>query len=344
MTETKPIIPKSYAALGWSAFFEDQVMPEEAALSAMRIAAVHRTRVTAIGPEGPARLQLPVGMRTTDLAVGDWVLVAPESASLIRRLERMSLLRRQVEGSPTPQLISANVDTLLIVTSCNEDFHPARLERYLALANDAGIRPLIVLTKIDESLDGERFRREATALQRDLEVVMLNATVPEAAEILAPWCGEGQTVALVGSSGVGKSTLLNTLAGAGAQERQLTGSVREDDAKGRHTTTSRSLHAIEGGGWVIDTPGMRSLHISDAASGLATLFAEISELTPHCRFNNCSHQHEPGCAVLEAAASGRLDRDRLERWRKLDAENRTNTKQVTGPRGNKSAQYRPKRR
>jgi ribosome biogenesis GTPase len=236
------------------------------------------------------------------------------------------------------------VDTLLIVTSCNEDFSPTRLERYLALANDAGIHPLIVLTKADRVEDAERYRSEAAALQRGLEVVTLNATAPEAAAILAPWCREGQTIALVGSSGVGKSTLLNTLAGLSEEDQQLTGSIREADAKGRHTTTSRSLHRIKNGGWVIDTPGMRSLHMSDAASGLATLFAEISELAPHCRFNNCTHEHEPGCAVREAVASGKLDAERLERWRKLDAENRENTQRKTGPRGNKSAEYRPKKR
>jgi ribosome biogenesis GTPase len=344
MTHATRTASPSYLALGWSPFFEDQVAPEEEALAAMRIATVHRTRATAISPDGRVKLQLPVGLKTTDLAVGDWVLVQPQDALLVRRLERTSLLRRRTEGSHIPQLISANVDTLLIVTSCNEDFSPTRLERYLALANDAGIHPLIVLTKADKVEDAERYRLEAAALQRDLEVVTLNATEPEAAAVLAPWCGEGQTIALVGSSGVGKSTLLNTLAGLTDDEQQLTGSIREADAKGRHTTTSRSLHKVEGGGWVIDTPGMRSLHMSDAASGLATLFAEISELAPHCRFNNCTHQHEPGCAVLAAVASGKLDAERLERWRKLDAENTANTQRKTGPRGNKSAEYRPKKR
>jgi len=340
MTNRASTASPSYTALGWSSFFESQVSPEEAGLTAMRIATVHRTRVTAISPEASVRLQLPVGMRTTDLAVGDWVLVAPESATLVRPLKRKSLLRRRTEGSHAPQLISANLDTLLIVTSCNDDFNPSRLERYLALANDAGIRPVIVITKADKTAEAERFRSQASALQRNLEVVTLNATEDAAAEILAPWCGEGQTVALVGSSGVGKSTLLNTLVGASAQEPQLTGSVREGDAKGRHTTTSRSLHVIAAGGCVIDTPGMRSLHVSDAAAGLEMLFAEISELASHCKFSNCTHGHEPGCAVLEAAASGALDPERLERWRKLEAENRSNTKRMAGPRGNKRAEYR----
>lgn len=331
-------------ALGWSSFFEQQREPQEASLTPMRIARVHRTRVSALSPVGSMQLDLPAGMRTTELAVGDWVLVNGESASLVRLLARRSLLQRRTEGSETFQLIAANIDTLLIVTSCNQDFNPSRLERYLAMANDAGVRPVIVLTKADTTADVERYRSQAAALQTELPVVVLNARDPAAAEQLAPWCGDGQTLALVGSSGVGKSTLLNTLAGSDAKETQLTGGIREADAKGRHTTTSRSLHAIHGGGWVIDTPGMRSLHVSDAAAGLEALFSEISDLAPLCKFSNCTHQHEPGCAVLEAAASGRLDPDRLERWRKLDAENRANTRKLTGPKGNKSAEYRPKKR
>ncbi|MGY9049409.1 MAG: ribosome small subunit-dependent GTPase A, partial [Rhodobacterales bacterium] len=163
----------------------------------------------------------------------------------------------------------------------------------------------------------------------------LNAKQAEAAAVLAPWCGTGQTVALVGSSGVGKSTLLNTLADSAPGEGQETGGIRDSDAKGRHTTTSRSLHAIKGGGWVIDTPGMRTLHMSDAAGGLDAVFSEITELAPECRFRDCTHAHEPGCAVQAAIARGDLDPARLDRWRKLSGENRDNTPVQTGPRGNR---------
>src|SRR5690606_14913415 len=145
----------------------------------------------------------------------------------------------------------------------------------------------------------------------------VDATSPEAAQVLAPWLGVGQTVALVGSSGVGKSSLLNTLAEKTGDEAQLTGSIRESDAKGRHTTTSRSLHAIAGGAMVIDTPGIRALYVSDLSTGLDQLFAEIAELSPDCRFRNCTHGHEPGCAVRAAESAGRLDPARLERWRIL---------------------------
>jgi ribosome biogenesis GTPase len=331
-------------ALGWSGAFEDQLAEDEAALLRLRVATVHRARMTMIGVDGPVRPVLPVHVSTSDYAVGDWALVEPGTLTLVRRLERISLLRRRTEGGRAPQLIAANVDTLFIVTSCNADFNPARLERYLALCNEAATRPVILLTKADTVESAAPFLRQAEALQRDLPVLALNAKAVASVETLAPWCGPGQTVALVGSSGVGKSTLLNTLADKAAGDEQETGGIREGDAKGRHTTTSRSLHAIRGGGWVIDTPGMRTLHMSDAAEGLETVFAEITELAPECRFRDCTHAHEPGCAVQAAIQTGALDPARLERWRKLSGENRDNTPVPTGPRGNRTLQSRGRKR
>ncbi|UJQ94347.1 ribosome small subunit-dependent GTPase A [Mariluticola halotolerans] len=318
--------------MGWDAFFAAQVSPPETGLLPMRIATVHRARMSAIALDGRVKLKLEQHTNTADYAVGDWVLVEPHTNILHRRLDRKSVLQRHTEGAKVPQLIAANIDTLFIVTSCNADFNPARLERYLALTNEAEINPVMVLTKADIAEDAEKYAIDARALQRDLEVVTLNAKTPDAAAVLAPWCGPGQTVALVGSSGVGKSTLLNTLAGSG-DEVQETGAIRDSDAKGRHTTTARSLHAIAGGGWVIDTPGMRTLHVSDVAEGIDILFAEITELTPDCKFRDCTHRHEPGCAVLAAAKSGALDPERLARWYKLQDENRDNAKPAPGSRG-----------
>jgi ribosome biogenesis GTPase len=331
------------ASLGWSDFFQDQLEPHEASLAPHRIATVHRARLTAISETGPAELALPVHSKTRDFAVGDWVLADHQTRVLSRRLTRKTVLERRTEGSKTPQLAGANVDTLFIVTSCNADFNPARLERYLALANEAGTNPVILLTKADTAADAQSYEQQAMALQRGLAVVILNPRSRDAATALAPWCRVGQTVALVGSSGVGKSTLVNTLAGPTQELAQKTGGIRGHDAKGRHTTTSRSLHAIAGGGWVIDTPGMRSLRVSDAAFGIETLFAEITELAPHCRFSDCTHTHEPGCAVQGAVAAGALDPERLTRWRKL-VEESSNTSTDSRSRGGSTTAGRSKRR
>ncbi|HTO32322.1 MAG TPA: ribosome small subunit-dependent GTPase A [Pararhizobium sp.] len=325
-------------SLGWSDFFASQVEPDEAGLLPRRIAEVHRTRLSIMSENGPERLVIDIQTNTADFAVGDWVLADPKTMAFHRRLDRKTLLQRRTEGRKTHQLGAANVDTLFIVTSCNADFNPARLERYLALANQSETNPVLLLTKVDLADDVNVYIREAQSLQRDLPVVALNARLADAAEALAPWCGTGQTVALIGSSGVGKSTLVNTLAGLEHATQQQTGGIRESDAKGRHTTTGRSMHPIVSGGWVIDTPGMRTLHVSDSAEGIDTLFAEITDLAPSCKFRDCTHAHEPGCAVQAAVKAGTLPVERLERWRKLQDENRSNTPQLTGPRGNKVIQ------
>jgi ribosome biogenesis GTPase / thiamine phosphate phosphatase len=323
--------PAALADLGWSPFFAEQIQPEDAGLLPARIAVVHRSRLMA--ETGAGQVRLEAAKTLGEMAVGDWALIDPETRVARRRLERASLLRRRTEAAHVPQLIAANIDTLFIVTSCNDDFSPARLERYLAVVNQSGATPVIVLTKADQVGDTALFHSQAAALQRDLAVVAVDGTDPGAAAILAPWCGPGRTVALIGSSGVGKSTLLNTLAQKAEGQAQETGAIRDSDAKGRHTTTARSLHAIAGGGWIIDTPGMRTLHLGDVAEGLDQVFGEITELAPSCRFRNCTHQHEPNCAVRAAVVAGTVSADRLDRWHKLTTENADHTPDPSGPKG-----------
>lgn len=307
------------ASLGWSAHFLSQLDLSELPLTAARVAAVHRDRLDCLSPQGSFSLSPGHDAPTSGFAVGDWLLT--DGARLVRRLDRRSLLVRRAAGSAAdPQLIAANVDTLFVVTSCNADFNPARIERYLALAAEAQTEAVVLLTKADLA-DAAGYQRAAERLARGLLAVPLDARDPGAARALDPWCRAGRTVAMVGSSGVGKTTLLNTLAG----RQEPTAGIREDDAKGRHTTTRRSLVPLASGAWLIDTPGMRALRLADAAEGIDAVFSDVTALAGQCRFGDCSHGPEPGCAVQAAVTDGRLDPERLRRWEKLRREDRLNT-------------------
>ncbi len=255
--------------------------------------------------------------------VGDWLLIDRDTHQAVRVLRRENLFKRRAAGHDRKlQLIAANVDTLFIVASCNEDFNLARLERYLVLAREVAVHPVIVLTKLDLTETPELFADAARDLQPDLQVKTVNARDPRSVADLALYCGTGQTVALLGSSGVGKSTLVNTLRGSDSIATQA---VREDDGKGRHTTTVREMHRLDHGGWLLDTPGMRALELSDTTSGLAEVFDDIVILAQRCRFSNCGHEVEPDCAVRNAIKKGELTAVRLARWRKLTAEGAGNS-------------------
>ncbi len=306
------------AGLGWSAHFARQIQSDE---TPARISAVHRDRLEALSSQG--LLSLISHEETGRFAVGDWVVC--DGSTVARRLEPLTSIGRRAAGEEAKgQIIATNVDTLGIVTSCNADFNPARLERYLAICAAGGALPLIILTKADLATDAEDYRQQAQRLSPLATAVAINACDPEDVARLEPWCRNGQTLALVGSSGVGKTTIQNSLTGIA----DATQGIREDDAKGRHTTTSRALRPTLAGGWLIDTPGMRELRLTDAADGIDQVFADITELTNACRFSDCRHETEPGCAVLSAIEDGRLDPARLARWQKLQREDQYNTEAV----------------
>lgn len=305
--------------LGWQSYFAQQTSVDEMAdTPPVRVVEVHRNGLHAVG-DGVDTI-IPPG---PDGTVGDWLLFDRAHPASSRVLDRKSLIKRRAAGHDRQtQLIAANIDTAFIVTSCNQDFNVARLERYIALAFEAGVAPVIILTKIDLCETPDQYVVEASAISDQVPVVVLDARGEEPKSKLADWCRPGRTLAFLGSSGVGKSTLINALSGTQSIE---TRAIREDDAKGRHTTTSRQLHILPDGCAVLDTPGMRELQLTDVESGVADVFSDLHALATQCRFNDCQHETEPGCAVLAALETGEVDSTRLARWQKLVAEDRHNS-------------------
>jgi ribosome biogenesis GTPase / thiamine phosphate phosphatase len=303
----------------------------DAAQCLMRVAEVHRE--TVMLHDGDAersartlpRVQRELAAAGTGLAVGDWVLARVDEHGawwVQRRLPPLThVSRRDADGRRHP--VVSNADTALLVMGLDDDFNLRRLERYLALVNASELTPVIVLTKadaatlraIESACDGLRGRLVAS-----LPVVIADARSPDAAALLAPWLGAGQTLVMLGSSGAGKSTLTNTLIGAPVQD---TGAVREHDSRGKHTTTARSLHRLPGGACVIDTPGLRALRPDADEVALAQSFGDIEGLAQGCRFRDCRHGDEPGCAVREGVAP-----DRLRNYHKLLREARRDTMTV----------------
>lgn len=305
--------------LGWNSFFAKQVLPEalETAEPA-RVILTHRGHVVAF--TGEEEHLLPIadkGLLRLDEqpTVGDWLLLDRKTSLPVRLLERSSLFKRKAPGSDTrSQPIAANVDTLFIVSSCNRDFNLNRLERYLCLALDAGVEPVIVLTKADQAAAPDEFRQQAEELREGLAVRTVNAHDTASVETLRQWCRPGRTIVLLGSSGVGKTTLLNTINGT---EAHRVGSVRARDDKGRHTTTTRSLHVMPSGALLVDVPGIRELHLHECEEGIRLAFSDIVELAEQCRFADCKHHREPGCAIREALAQKTVDERRVSNYLKL---------------------------
>lgn len=254
--------------------------------------------------------------------VGDWVLVsgttAPDSGVIQRVLPRQTRLARKIPGrAAAVQILAANIDVAFIVLALDSRFHLRRLERFLAVVLEGGIRPVVVLNKADLCPDPEVRITEIQAAIGDASVLVTSATRRKGLRPLGELIRKGQTVAFIGSSGVGKSSLVNRLCG---DAYQATIEVREKDDKGRHTTTSRELIPIPSGGFVIDTPGLRELQVWADEEGLEESFPEIQLAAEGCRFRDCRHVTEPGCAVVAGVESGSIQRDRHERFLKISRE------------------------
>ncbi len=318
----------SLEELGWSERLTAEFEPHRTAgLLPARVAAEHRNEIRLYTAAGEIYASLAGRLRhhaegPGDLpVVGDWVAYKPlageERGTVQAVLGRSSCFSRKAVGAKTEeQVIAANVDTLFVVSALDGEVNPRRLERYLALAWESGAAPVLALTKADLCEDPGARAEAARAIAGTAPVHVVNGRNGDGVEELRQYLSGSRTGAMVGSSGVGKSTLINRLAG---HEAQRTAEVRED-GKGRHTTVHRELLRIPGGGLLIDTPGMRELQMWDSETGLADAFSDILELGTRCRFTDCGHEQEPGCAVNAALASGELDAGRFENFRKLQAE------------------------
>ena len=255
-------------------------------------------------------------------AVGDWVAMRPAShgpkATIVAVLPRRSAFVRKVAGAiVSEQVVAANVDTVFLVSGLDGDFNPRRIERYLVAAWESGAEPVVVLNKADLCDDVAARIRAVEDVAPGVPVRAVDTRRPDGLQPLTAHLETGRTVALLGSSGVGKSSIINRLLG---EERLATREVRAGDDRGRHATTDRQLLALPGGALVIDTPGMRELQLWEAESSLEVAFEDISELAGSCRFRDCRHRDEPGCAVTSAAREGSLSTGRLESFHKLQAE------------------------
>lgn len=252
-------------------------------------------------------------------AAGDWVAVAAKPAEGTATIHavlprRTAFIRRAADSVRTLQVIAANIDIVFVVTSLNADLNPRRMERFLAAAWQSGARPVVVLTKADLADQPGGRAAEVAALAAGCPVVIVSARDGQGLDDLRAHIAPGETCVLIGSSGVGKSTLVNTLLG---EARMATQDIREDDAKGRHTTSHRQLVLLPGGGMILDTPGIREVGLVDAEEGLVTVFEDVEQLAAQCRFNDCGHTNEPGCAVRGALGDGTLDPDRWAAFLKL---------------------------
>jgi ribosome small subunit-dependent GTPase A len=305
------------SALGWT---PDRAAELPAGSVPARVSRVDRGRLSVLTADGESRVHPGAALYDesglSGPAVGDWVAVRGEFAVAV--LPRTSAFVRTVAGrTSAAQVVAANLDTVLVVDSLSGEARLRRVERYLAVAWSSGATPVVVLTKADLCEDVAAVVEQVREDALGVEVLAVSSVTGDGVDAVRALLPPGRTGAMVGPSGVGKSSLVNALSGETIAD---TGEIRESDGRGRHTTTARELHLLPGGGLLVDTPGMRELALYDDGEGVDTAYADVTALAADCRFRDCQHRTEPGCAVAAAIEDGSLDPARYSAWRKLQAE------------------------
>ncbi|OCL27799.1 ribosome small subunit-dependent GTPase A [Orenia metallireducens] len=312
--------------LGWNKNFESEFnqFNDKGRYQVARVAVEYKGIYKLYTEHGEVLGEITGKMRYNEEfpAVGDWVVVSlqglEERAVIYHILPRKSKFSRNMAGTKNgEQIVAANIDTVFIVTSLNQDFNLRRIERYLTIAWDSGANPVVILSKADLCEDIREKKSQVESVAFGVPIHVISSIDNQGIDGLRQYLQKGKTVALLGSSGVGKSTLINNLLG---KDKMKVNEIREDDGKGKHTTTHRELILLEEGGVIIDTPGMREIQLWDNSEGLKGSFSDIEELARSCKFNNCQHDSEPGCAVKKAIEQGELPEERLESYRKLERE------------------------